>query len=420
VTARGRFAWATALLLLVALAPWHARADEPWRDGSLDACVEAALPGLRAEPFLRAFLSESAARSRRFTAVDGGCVAFVAVAAQGVLALELGVHTEGGDTLATDARLGRAARLQYCGGAEFPLVLTVEVKAGLGAVHVLRTDGGTRHLGAELAALDACDRGGPEPGGAPTEIGMEPAPVEAVERLVAANTEDLDAGAERVGPPVTLRLEERETRRTRFRPEEPGCYVVIAAGEPSVFALRATVERRGGEIVARAQRDRRSLRLPFCIDEPGSFALSVHATAGRGEVATQWVRFREPDGPRFPGLEGSMRAEYARLAAQMRTYGLLARPLAWAHLRGDDQLIVSVPIAASGCVALGTVAGPNELPVPLFVEDAGGRLLAARTIRERPSLVHVCDEQAQTLRVGATAIGGDATTTLLVVGEAAP
>jgi hypothetical protein len=66
------------------------------------------------------------------------------------------------------------------------------------------------------------------------------------------------------------------------------------------------------------------------------------------------------------------------------------------------------------------VAGPNELPVPLFVEDAGGRLLAARTIRERPSLVHVCDEQAQTLRVGATAIGGDATTTLLVVGEAAP
>ncbi len=414
-----RSLWAMALLL-AALSPTRARADEPWRDGSLDACVEAALPALRAEPFLHAFLRESAARSRRFTAVDGGCVTFVAVAAQGVLALELGVHTEGGDTLATDEQLGRAARLQYCGGAELPLVLTAQVKAGLGTVHVLRIDGGTRHLGAELAALDACDRGGPEPGGARVDIGTEPAPVEAIERLATANTADLEAGAEAIGAPVTLRLEERETRRTRFRHEDPGCFVVIAEGEPGVLALSASVERRGGETIARTQRDRRSLRIPFCIDAPGSFALSVHATAGRGAVATQWLRFREPDAPRPPGLEGSARAEYARLAAQLRTYGLVARPLAWMHLRGDERLVVPLPVAAGACVALGTVAGAAEPTVPVFVEDAGGRLLATRTVRERATLLHVCSEHAQTLRVGATAFGSGATMTLLVVGEAAP
>jgi hypothetical protein len=402
--------------------PAQARATEPWQDGSLDACVEAALPALRPDPFVSAFLVAPATKSRGVALTADGCVGFVSVGAPGIELVELGVHNEEGATLAIDVRQGASARLEYCGVAGQSIVLTAQVKAGRGALHVFRVDGGLRARNTELAALDACHRTDHVSGAPRPYIGMAPASVEATERLAAGNADDLDAGAEFAGPPVTVQLEEHETVRTRFHREEPGCFVVIAEGSPGLHAFTASVERRDGETIVRARSDRHGLRLPFCIDAPGSFALSLDATSGRGDVAARWLRFREPSGPLTPGLEGTTRAEFARLAAQLATQGFVARPHAWMHLRSRDRLVVPLPVAAGSCVALSAVQRDTDAPVELAVQSASGRLLAfrSRTWRIPPVPVLVCVERADTLRVVVTPASASPTLALLVVGEAVP
>ncbi len=420
MSARVHAAWAAALLALAALSPARAHADASWHDVALDACVEAALPALHPEPFLRAFLIDAAARSRAFTPTNDGCVSFVAVGGRGILAVELGVHTVDGGTLATDARIGPSARLRYCGVPDLPVVLTAQVKAGQGTLQVLRIDRDLRHLGAELAALDACQRGGAGPRGALPYVGGAPPAADALEWLAARHPDEVDAGGELVGPPLTMQLEEHETARTPFRREEAGCYVVIAAGDEGVHALSASVERRDGVTFARTQRDRASARLSFCIDTPGRFALSVRATSGRGAVATRWLRFPEPVGARPAGLEGGARARFARIAAQMRTYGLVARPHAWVHLRSTERIVAPLTLAAGACIALDTVAADSDARVALGVESAEGRLLAVRASGEIARLVHGCADRAQTLRIAMTSTSSYPTASLLVVGEASP
>jgi hypothetical protein len=411
-----------ALLLMAVFHPAQAHATEPWQDGSLGACVEAALPALRPEPFVSGFLFAPAAKSRGFALTAGGCVAFVAVGAPGIELVELGVHTDDGATLATDVHLGATARLEYCSAADQSFVLTAQVKAGRGTLHVFRVDGGLRARHAELAALDACHRGGDVIGAPLANIGAEPATVEATEWLAAGNADDLDAGAAVVGPPVTVEVEEHETMRTRFGREEPGCFVVIAGGSRTLHEFTASIERRDGAILVRARSERRRLRLPFCIDAPGTFALSIHGTSGRGDVAARWLRFREPSGPRVPGLEGSARAEFARLAAQLATAGFVARPHAWMHLRSRDRLAVPLSLAAGACVALSAAQPDADASVEIAVESANGHLLAFRnrTWRTPSAPVHVCAERADTLRIVVSPSSVRPTLALLVVGEALP
>lgn len=269
------------------------------------------------------------------------------------------------DEVASDLPGGRDAALQFCPGAEAPLSVRVERRAGRGAVVLHAFSADAASVGGEGALWLGVRRGvGDQQGVAETAAA-------AGARLVAAQVASPEAG-----PPVApVPLLPGEVRAVPWSIAPGRCGLALAGGAPRVARVDLeAVEEVPLRVTAALPRGSVAVVARCAAASPVSASLRVTAERGSGPVELRTMTFAAPAWSMPSALEATAAAlSMVALADAGLRLAEAPRAVAWS---AGGAASWAVERSAGRCVRVGLAAGGDE-PVSLTLRDASGAALAS-------------------------------------------
>lgn len=292
------------------------------------------------------------------------------------------------DELAGDPQGGRDAAAQFCPGAEGPLSVRVERRAGGGAVVLHAFNADAASVGGEGALWLGVRRG---VGDLQT---AEQALASVTTRLTAAQV----ASPQPDAAPAPVTLQPGEVQARPWSVAAGRCALTLVGGAPSVARVRVeAVEESPARVTPGLQRGTMSTVARCAGSAPMSSSVRVMAERGSGAVQARSLSFAVPAWAAAGAQEATATAlTMIALADAGLRLAEPPRPVAWAAGGVASQ---QVDRPDGRCVRVGLASGDGAA-LSLTLRDASGALLASDEAVGRVA-VRRCGAGAERLTVEA-------------------